>query len=121
MQSSESIAKDQPINNSNVYSTTVPFERNIDSISESDLHTDICAVRTIARNSIIKRSQIKKIPLIKKGSTVTATYKVGVMSIEFEAVAQEDGAKNELINIKRIDNDNSHKAQVIDHSTVRIR
>jgi flagella basal body P-ring formation protein FlgA len=120
VQSIAHISKEEPISNANISTIEMPFEKKIDSIKIEDLDTNICAKNTIARNTIIKTSFFKKIPLIKKGSVVTAIYKMGALSIEFEVVAMQDGAKRELISVKRVDNDKIYKASVITHSLVRV-
>lgn len=114
------INTDESINTSNVSFNDTVFEKNIQSISELDLGSDICASTIIPQNSVIKLTSIKKIPVIKKGSVVTAYYHAGALQIEFEAIAMQDGAKNDFISVKRVDNNNLYKAMVVNGSSVRI-
>jgi flagella basal body P-ring formation protein FlgA len=120
LQSIQHIEKEEPINSSNISVVELPFQRKIDTLSMDDLDSDICAKNSIPKNTIIKKSFFKKIPLIKKGSVVTAFFKMGALTIEFEVMALEDGAKKELISVKRVDNNKVYKAKIITHSTVRV-
>jgi flagella basal body P-ring formation protein FlgA len=114
------ISTNEPLNNYNVSMSETPFVKNTKSISMSDLSADVCASEPIPQNGIVKLKHIKRIPVIKKGSTVTAYLKIGALQVEFEAVALEDGAKKEYVTVKRIDNGNIYKGLVVNSSFVRI-
>jgi flagella basal body P-ring formation protein FlgA len=56
--------------------------------------------RFIPSGTLLTQKDVGKAPLIKKGTTVSATMTQDALEIELEAVAMEDGNANETINIR---------------------
>ncbi len=68
---------------------------------------------------ILTESLIEDIPVVKRGEKVLAILKKGNVVVSFDAIARQDGTKNEIIRIVSSEK-KMFKAKVIDNSSVSI-
>jgi flagella basal body P-ring formation protein FlgA len=115
----DNIEKDEILSKGNIALTLVPFIKRQTSTKE-DILSDryICASQNIKKGSVITDRVIKKVDIIKRGSSVNAVYSKGAIDIEFSATALQNGTFDEIILIQR--DDKKYKAKVIDSGFVVI-
>jgi len=82
--------------------------------------------RSVAAGKVIGRGDLARSNDVKRRDTVTVRREVGMVAIEFEAVALEDGAVGDVIAVERTDRRRSREnkplsAQVIGPGRVLIR
>lgn len=82
--------------------------------------------RSVAAGKVIERGDIARSNDVKRRDTVTVRREVGMVAIEFEAVALEDGSVGDVISVERTDRRRSRdnkplSAEVIGPGRVLIR
>jgi len=82
--------------------------------------------RSVAAGKVIERGDIARSNEIKRRDTVTVRREVGMVAIEFEAVALEDGSIGDVISVERTDRRRSRdnkplSAEVVGPGRVVIR
>lgn len=87
---------------------------------------DAAFARSVAVGKVIERGDIARSNDVKRRDTVTVRREVGMVAIEFEAVALEDGAVGDVIPVERTDRRRSRdnkplSAEVIGPGRVVIR
>ena len=75
--------------------------------------------RSMKPKHIITHRDIEFYPIVKKGSTVLVAFQSGSVTLEFSAIASQDGAKNDMITIQKKDG-RRMKARVIAAGRVEI-
>lgn len=73
------------------------------SAAPAQVAPDATFVRTVPRGAIVERSDMARAAEVKRRETVTVRREVGMVAIEFEAVALEDGAVGDIIALERAD------------------
>lgn len=73
-----------------------------DALSSDELRNGTFA-RTVAAGKTIERGDLARTNDVKRRDTLTIRREVGMVAIEFEAVALEDGAKGDVISVERTD------------------
>jgi flagella basal body P-ring formation protein FlgA len=117
--SSTSIKSGDIFSNSNLSYTFVPFEKKQITTTINVLDSNyFCASRNIQKGVPITDNMIKKLDIIKKGSTVTVVYSKGYIDIEFTATAMQSGTFDEMIIVKK--DNKTYKARVVDGGLVAI-
>lgn len=89
-------------------------------IIEEDKLIGLQAKRSLKEGKLISNREAGKEILIKKGDIITAIYQTGKMMITAQAIALEDGAKDQKI---EAENSKSHKkvyGTVLDAETIEI-
>lgn len=75
--------------------------------------SDWRAKNNIDKDEIVISDMLERMPLIKRGDNITACVVKGSVRIDVDAIARQDGSKDEIINIVTSDRKN-FKARVID-------
>ena len=84
------------------------LEQAKDALSSGELRDGTFA-RTVAAGKTIERGDLSRTADIKRRETITVRREVGMVAIEFEAVALEDGAKGDVISVERTDRKKSRE------------
>ena len=74
----------------------------------------------VASGGVILDRCIRKRPLLRRGETVAARLEDGFLSVEFQAVALEDGFKGGMVRLRSLLNPVELKGKVINESAVVI-
>ena len=56
--------------------------------------------RTIFSGKIIKKGDVEEIPLVKRGSVISAFYQKGRLSVKIDVIAMKKGYLNDIIRVK---------------------
>jgi flagella basal body P-ring formation protein FlgA len=75
--------------------------------------------KIIRAGEALFREDIETVPIIKSGMPVKAKFINGNVTIEFRAIARQDGWKNRIIKIKS-ENNKIYSAKVIDENNVLV-
>ncbi len=81
------------------------YQREVPSdlrLSPEDFEKYIASTR-IARGTMLRRSLLKEVPIVKSGDLVEAVYKSGSIELSFQAVAVDSGTAGKIIRIRRED------------------
>ncbi len=78
------------------------------------------ALRRIEKEEIIKRSYLRKEPLIRRGEEINVIYRSGALEISFYGIALENGYFGEYIRIKSRNTGKILKGKVISEGAVII-
>jgi flagella basal body P-ring formation protein FlgA len=115
------------INAASIASETrlLDLEQASDAVSSGETQGAAFA-RSVAAGKVIERADIARSNEIRRRDTVTVRREVGMVAIEFEAVALEDGAIGDVISVERTDRRRSRdnkplSAEVIGPGRVVIR
>jgi flagella basal body P-ring formation protein FlgA len=79
-----------------------------------------CANIRLKEGRILKRRDIRSIPLVKRNQNVIAVIQTGALHVELSATAQNDGALYDMITIQK-SNGEKLKARVIGANRVEIK
>lgn len=74
--------------------------------------------RSVAAGKVIERGDIARSNEIKRRDTVTVRREVGMVAIEFEAVALEDGSVGDVISVERTDRRRSRDSKPLSAEVV---
>ncbi len=116
------IAKDEQISQKN----TTWEQRDITYMNDAFILIDDgnlegrIATRSIQAGNVIRNSDIKFAPVIKKGDIVSLTVKCGSVTLRTTAEAKEDGRISDNIKVKASISKEDVMARVVDNSTVEI-
>jgi len=72
---------------------------------------DASFVRTVPAGALVERADIARAAEIKRRDTVTVRREVGMVAIEFDAVALEDGSVGDIIALERADRRRSRESR----------
>lgn len=73
-----------------------------DALAPAELRNGTFA-RSVAAGKTIERGDLARTNDVKRRDTLTIRREIGMVAIEFEAVALEDGAKGDVISVERTD------------------
>jgi len=79
---------------------------------------DTTFVRTVPRGAVVERSDLARAAEIKRRETVTVRREIGMVAIEFDAVALEDGAVGDIIALERSDRRRTRESKPISAEVV---
>lgn len=79
------------------------------------------AKRSLKPGRLVNERDIGPKIIMKKGALVTSIYRSKGLQITAQAIAQEDGAKGELIKVENTKSGKKFKARVIDAETVEVQ
>lgn len=86
---------------------------NTNSISKYRARTNISS------ETILGENMVEEIPDIKSGDRVEAIFKKGVVNINFDAIARNEGVVGDFIKIKNAENV-IFRAKILDNKTVKV-
>ena len=79
------------------------------------------AKRSLKPGRLVNERDIGPKIIMKKGALVTSIYRSKGLQITAQAIAQEDGAKGQLIKVENTKSGKKFKARVIDAETVEVQ
>ncbi len=79
------------------------------------------AKRSLKPGRLINERDIGPKIIMKKGALVTSIYRSKGLQITAQAIAQEDGAKGELIKVENTKSGKKFRARVVDAETVEVQ
>lgn len=78
------------------------------------------AKKTLKAGKLIQEREIGPVLLVRKGALVNSIYKAKGMQITAQAIAMEDGAKGQMIELENSKSHRKFSAKVVDAETVEI-
>ena len=78
------------------------------------------AKKTLKAGKLIQEREVGPVLLVRKGALVNSLYKAKGMQITAQAVAMEDGAKGQVIELENSKSRRKFSAKVVDAETVEI-
>ncbi|MFZ1984881.1 MAG: flagellar basal body P-ring formation chaperone FlgA [Desulfatitalea sp.] len=115
------LGRNQPITREDLQIQTMNLAR---VPSNAIVHVDQVlgrrANRAIAVNSVLRIDQVELPPIVRKGDVVQVLAESARLKITTQAVAQENGAIGQKIQVMNVGSKKNIHAQVIDAQTVRI-
>lgn len=78
------------------------------------------AKKTLKAGKLIQEREVGPVLLVRKGALVNSLYKAKGMQITAQAVAMEDGAKGQVIELENSKSHRKFSAKVVDAETVEI-
>lgn len=79
--------------------------------ASAQVAADTTFVRTVPAGALVERGDIARAAEIKRRDTVTVRREIGMVAIEFDAVALEDGAVGDIIALERADRRRSRESK----------
>lgn len=115
------LGRNQPITREDLQIQTMNLAR---VPSNAIIHVDQVlgrrANRAIAANSVLRSDQVELPPIVRKGDVVQVLAESARLKITTQAVAQENGAIGQKIQVMNVGSKKNVHAQVIDAQTVRV-
>jgi flagella basal body P-ring formation protein FlgA len=91
------------------------------SIASEDELINYVALRTIKKGEVLKKSFLKREPLIRRGAEVDVLFRRGNLEISFRGEALDTGFYGDLIRVKSLNTGKVLRGKVISENVVLIR
>ena len=118
----EEIAKGEEITEDKLELVPMRLNRIKDAdITAKEKLVGMEAKRTLKPGRLINERDIGSKIIMKKGALVTSIYRSKGLQITAQAIAQEDGAKGELIKVENTKSGKKFRARVVDAETVEVQ
>jgi flagella basal body P-ring formation protein FlgA len=115
------LGRNQPITREDLQIQTMNLARvPTNAIVHVDQVLGRRANRAIAVNSVLRSDQVELPPIVRKGDVVQVLAESARLKITTQAVAQENGAIGQKIQVVNVGSKKSVHAQVLDAQTVRV-
>lgn len=98
----------------NIFKFRYPVVTSVQLLDGKILKTDV------PKNSVIKQTWLKTLPMIQKGDVVTLVARKHNLLIVTSGISKEDGFKNKLIRVENIGSGKVMRGLVIEESRVEI-
>lgn len=115
------IAKGEEITADKLKQTTVRFSRVKDTmVVAEDKLIGQAAKKTLKAGKLVNERDIGAVILVKKGATVTSIYRSKGLQITAQAIALEDGAKGQNIELENTKSRKKISGRVINAETIEV-